>query len=248
MALRKGVVVATHPGDHSVDLVMTDNAERLVGVQVMAKSASSRSGSVDLPAAPARKNKWDVSEPSEQDIYGVVDYIGRTPIVTGFLFPQVNCVLTTDAMTRFDRHQSDVVTYTDGNGNMGIRHPSGMFVQIGEDEEPPEIAGADGSITPDRNTGRRVNLTVSLAGRTVVLNLGKDGDVNLTMDGDFSVTCNKAGIKADRSVEIDTPEAHFTGVVRVDGDVIADGVSLVRHPHKNVQRGSDQSGEPVKQS
>ena len=93
MTLRKGIVVDTHPEDNSIDLVLADTGARLVGVQVMCQSASARTGTADLPVFPTKKNKWDVSETTDQDMIALIDYVGRNPVVVGFLFPQINQVL-----------------------------------------------------------------------------------------------------------------------------------------------------------
>lgn len=186
---RKGIVVATHPEDHSVDLVMVDNGERLIGVQVEAGSASSRSGSIDLPEAPQRKDKWDITQETDQEIHAIVDYVGRTPTVRGFLFPQINQMLFKDPKMRFNRHQSDVMSYTDGDGNFGIMHPSGAFIQVGEKPEKPELASknADASLKPDRNTGKKVFLRVALAGNVAELTMTPDGTCTLKLEKDFDV-------------------------------------------------------------
>lgn len=94
MALRRGIVVAVHPADHSVDLVMSDNGARLIGVQVMTSNGSTRSGSVDLPDVIEKTNKWDVSKPTGQDMIAMVDTMRGQPVVTGFLYPQVNQMLS----------------------------------------------------------------------------------------------------------------------------------------------------------
>lgn len=230
---RKGIVVATHPEDHSVDLVMVDNGERLTGVQVMTPTGSARTGSVDLPAVPEKKDKWDITKEDGQDMHAIVDYVGRNPVVTGFLYPQINQMLFKDPKMRFNRHQSDVMSYTDGDGNFGIMHPSGAFIQVGEKPEKPELASknADASLEPDRNTGKKVFLRVSLAGNVAELTMTPEGTCTLKLEKDFeleakghaNITCNDATVKAAESVTIDTPETHCTGNLTVDGQLTYKG-------------------------
>lgn len=186
---RKGIVVATHPEDHSVDLVMVDNGERLIGVQVQVPSGSSRSGTVDMPEVPERKDKWDITQETGQDMHAIVDYVGRVPTVTGFLYPQINQMLFKDPKMRFSRHQSDVMSYTDGDGNFGIMHPSGAFIQVGEKPEKPELASknADASLKPDRNTGRAVYLRVELAGNVARITMTPDGACEVLLEKDFDL-------------------------------------------------------------
>ena len=154
---RKGIVVATHPEDPSVDLVMVNDGSRLTGVQLMAPmGASARTGSIDLPEVPEKKDKWDITKETGQDMIAIVDYVGRTPVVTGFMYPQISQMTFKDPKMRFNRHQSDVMSYIDGDGNMGIIHPGGAFIQIGEKPEKPDLAdkNADASLKADRNTGK----------------------------------------------------------------------------------------------
>ncbi|WP_368762151.1 hypothetical protein [Klebsiella pneumoniae] len=186
---RKGIVVATHPEDHSVDLVMVDNGERLIGVQVQVPSGSSRSGTIDMPEVPERKDKWDITQETGQDMHAIVDYVGRVPTVTGFLYPQINQMLFKDPKMRFSRHQSDVMSYIDGDGNIGIMHPGGAFIQIGEKPEKPELASknADASLKPDRNTGKKVYLRVELAGNVARLTMTPDGTCELLLEKDFDL-------------------------------------------------------------
>lgn len=186
---RKGIVVATHPEDHSVDLVMVDDGSRLTGVQVMTPSGSSRTGTVDMPEVPERKNKWDITKETGQDMHAIVDYVGRTPVVTGFLYPQINQMLFKDPKTRVSRHQSDVISIIDGDGNISLQHPGGAFIQIGEKPEKPELTSknADSSLKPDRNTGKKVFLRVALAGNVAELTMTPDGTCTLKLEKDFDV-------------------------------------------------------------
>ena len=247
MALRKGIVVATHPDDHSVDLVMVDNGQRLVGVQVLTPNGSARSGTVDLPAVPEQADKWDITKENGQDMHAIVDYVGRAPIVTGFVYPQISQMTFKDPKMRFSRHQSDVMTYTDGNGNFGIMHPSGAFIHVGEKPERPELAGknADGSLAVDRNTGRKVFLRVALAGNVAELTMTPDGNCTLKLEQDLSIECQSASIKAPGGMEFDTPTAHFTGKITSDGDQVAGGISQMNHEHDGVSSGKSKTNKPI---
>ena len=76
MMLRLGRVVAIHPEDNSVDILMTDDGARLAGVQVLASVASTRSGLVDLPipAQPHDENaKWDIAQATEEDVIAAIN-------------------------------------------------------------------------------------------------------------------------------------------------------------------------------
>lgn len=235
MALRRGIVVATHPEDHSVDLVMADNGARLTGVQVMTPNGSTRTGTVDMPAVPEKKDKWDVTKPTGQDMIALVDTVGRNPVVTGFLYPQVNQMLSKDPKRLVGRHQSDVSWGIDGEGNIQLNHPSGTYIRIGEapDREETEAKNADANAKVDRNTGRKVNVRIGLAGNVVVLTMTPDGDVSLEMTKDLNITVGgnatvsvqgetsvtsvgNATVKAPQ-VMLDALETHCTGNLTVDG-------------------------------
>lgn len=241
---RIGIVVATHPEDHSVDLVMVDDGARLVGVQVLSQSASTRTGTVDMPAVPEKKNKWDITKPTGQEMKAVVSYVGRQPVVAGFLFPQVNQVLSKDPKRRISRHQSDVASFIDGDGNFQMDFPSGTYVRVGESPDREDTAGknADGNSATDRNTGRRYNIRIGLAGGAGTITVSPEGKVSFDIKQDFDVntdgnanvtakgtanvkstgnatveTEGEATVKAASAVTIDAPSTHCTGSLTVDG-------------------------------
>ncbi len=247
MSLALARVAATHPEDNSVDLVLIDNGSRLAGVQIISQSASSRAGTVDLPVVDQPSDgKWGM-QGTGQDMIAVVGYIGRQPVVTGFLYPQVNQMLFKDPRLKLSRHQSDVYTSIDGDGNTQIVHPSGTYIRIGESPDLDNLAGkdADANMTVDRNTGRKVNVRIGMGGGTADLTISPDGAV--TLNTQQTVTVNAQGnvmVKAAH-VEVDTPEVHCTGDVIVDGDVVASGISLVNHVHGGVQSGRSNTSEPV---
>lgn len=210
MALRKGIVVDVHPQDHSVDVVLVDNYARLVGVQVQAHTASSRSGSVELPDVEVRKDKWNIAERTGQEVMALVDFVGRVPVVTGFLYPQISQMTHQDGKLKYHRHTSDVQTYTDGEGNMGLIHPCGAHIVIGKDANPKDFTGAnfDKNAAIDRNQKNNVLIKVELSGKAVVLTMKPDGTVLLE--------CKTATVKASDSIVLDTPQTHITGQLTVD--------------------------------
>lgn len=252
--LRKGLVVATHVEDNSVDLVMADNGERLAGVQVITLDGSTRTGTADLPLMPEKNNKWDVTERTEQDMIAIVGSVFGIPVVVGFLFPQINQILPKKGSKRkFKRHQSDVQTSIDGDGNIQIVHPSGTYVRIAESPDLENLDGlnADENAKTDRNTLRRVSVRIGLAGGAAVITITPDGAASFSLDSDFVVTskgnatikCNEATIDAPTTKV--TNELFVGGNVVCDKDVIASGVSLVNHTHGGVMAGPSQTGKPI---
>lgn len=203
--LELAVVVDTHPDDNAIDAVMVRNGARVVGAQVMAMGASGRTGTVDLPEVKKTGDKWDITQRDKdgQDVIAVIGHIGYTPMVLGFIYPQVNQMLFGDKRMKVSRHQSDVMSTIDGDGNIQLTHPSGAYVRIGETPDKADLAGknADKSLQPSRNTDRKVNVRIGLADDKVVVTLTPDGDVKILMKKDLLIEAEgKADIKVTGNV------------------------------------------------
>ncbi len=110
MDIRYGVVVATHPEDNSVDLVMTDNFARVAGVQVLTANGNGAYGRTDL-YAPEEKSgdaKWDMTKVGPKNPIACVLFGQGMPVVVGFRLPQVNQTTFSEKNLRVDRHSSEV--------------------------------------------------------------------------------------------------------------------------------------------
>lgn len=258
MNLRQAIIVEVHPSDHSVDLVMVDDGTRHLGVQVATPNGSARTGTVDLPAVPQRDDKWDITKRTGQDMQALVAFVGRNPVVVGMLYPQVNQMLLKDPKARRQRHQSDVETLVDGDGNIQITHPSGTYIRIGEAIEVDTLDGkyADTSAT-DRNQAKRVNIHIGMADGALELTLSPTGAVSLRCNQGITVDAGQAvNIKAP-SVTLDTPETHLTGNLTVDGETTLTGAVSTQaissrghdissaHRHKDVMAGPAVTGVVV---
>lgn len=252
MTDRIGYVVAVHPEDHSIDLVMADNGERLVGVQVPTLNGSSRTGTVDLPAVPEKKDKWDITQLTGQDMKAIVGYVGRNPVVRGFLYPQVNQMLSKDPKMRIDRHQSDVMTTIDGDGNIQLTHPSGTYIRIGETPDKVDMTGqnADGSAAFDRNTGRKVNIRIGLSGGVLELTMTPTGGVLLKAAQGVDIEAGEDSTFKAPKLTLDA-DVEITKSLKVAGDTQLQGVTSrgkdisSTHKHKDTMSGPGVSGEPV---
>ncbi|MGL6094161.1 MAG: phage baseplate assembly protein V [Pseudomonas paracarnis] len=88
----------------------------------------------------------------------------------------------------------------------------------------------DGTVIEYDSVGHHLNATLVDGGTT---NLVSKGGINLVGDithlGDYTQTGNQ----------------NVTGKVTVSIDVVAAGVSVVKHPHGGVRFGGDQSGAPI---
>lgn len=90
---------------------------------------------------------------------------------------------------------------------------------------------ADGAVVEYDSVAHRLRAILPEAGIT---DLTSPGGINIigpiNHQGDYTQTGNQ----------------NVTGTVTVSKDVIAAGISLVKHPHGNVEPGSGQSGAPLK--
>lgn len=181
MSLRLARVVAMHPEDHSIDLVMVDDGSRLAGIQVLTSSASSNSGVSDMPtpSTPASGDKWSLAERTDCDMIAVVGFFGLQPMVLGFLYPQVSQMLFKEPNRRMMRHASDVYSTIDGAGNTEFYHPSGAFIRIGTSPAHEDLTGkdVDGKWKISKNTGSQVHIHVEQAGGKASLDIAPDGAI-----------------------------------------------------------------------
>lgn len=76
------------------------------------------------------------------------------------------------------------------------------------------------------------------------INTVTPANLTATVGGNASVEVTGSATLKAASVTIDTPTAHFTGNVNVDGDVKAGSVSLKNHTHNGVDPGNGNSGTP----
>lgn len=197
MTMDLGLVVAIHPEDNSVDLVMVEDGSRLAGVQCLAApGASIRSGQVNLvaPGDPDAGDKWSLTGKRGFETLATVDYVGRgrMPVVTGFLFPQV-CQMLFDRLNfHVDRHPSDWYQTVDDAGNVEWSHPSGSFVRMAESPEHENLTALDfdKKWAIDRNTARApwLSILVANAGSEVFrLRVDPSGNVTVVHTGNLSV-------------------------------------------------------------
>lgn len=241
-------VVATHPQSNSVDVVLMEDGRRLSGVQVMAKSAGGDFGSYGL-GIPTQTG-YEASTTRKRDVFALVGWAGRNPVVLGFMFPQVNQMLFEDVDQRnaersIDRHPSDLYSFIDGEGNLEVRHPSGAFIRIAEDPDSEDLNEKDFMTKwkTENNVDRKVHIHVQQADGKAWVDIDTDG--NITVFGPV--------------LHVDAPKAIFTGNVTIEGslnvagaigsqaDVLAgDGeISLLNHKHTGVDPGAGQSAGPI---
>ena len=217
--LKLARVVAAHPEDHSVDLVMVDDGSRIAGVQVLTSTGSGNTGVNDLPVPDRSGEKWDMVQRTDRDIIAVVGSIGRQAVVLGFLFPQVCQMLFKDPNRRVMRHASDVYTSIDGQGNAEFFHPSGAFVRFGTIAAHEDLTGADfdGKWAISKNTGNQVHIHLEQAGGKASVNIAPDGAI--VINTQQTVTVNASGLVkvVAPTVTLETPTTNCTGNLNVAG-------------------------------
>jgi len=161
-----GRVYKVYPSANMVDIMMFDGS-LLPKVQVMASTASTTSGKVEMPIPKYEGSDMiDKSRPyplqdardGESDVIAVIAFLGGSlsrPIVLGFLFPEENEILcdTKDQVGNKDgsmllwKHWSNVYVRVakgateDKPADIEISHPSGLLIKIGD---------YDGSLTEQR--------------------------------------------------------------------------------------------------
>jgi hypothetical protein len=255
--LRLGRVVAIHPEDNSVDIVMTDDGARLAGVQVLASSASTRSGLVDLPV-PAQPDegdaKWDITKVTESDVIAAVAYFDamRMPVVVGFLYPQINQMLFAEEGRKLDRHHSDVYSAIDKDGNVEWFHPSGTYVRMAVSPEHEDLDGKDfdKKWKTDRNTDKRVSFRLAIKnsdGTKATITIDPDGNVSLAHIGNLNIETSGNAAHTAQTITMNADTLMINANVAINSDSMThNGVDIGRsHRHSGVDAGPDNTGAPV---
>lgn len=249
MSLDIGRVAAVHEGDNSVDLVMVKDGARLAGVQVLSWAGSTRSGHTDLatPADPPSGDKWDLTNRTESDMIAIVGYVGRQPIVIGFLLPQICQMLFDRHNFSVERHASDVYRTIDKDGNIELSHPSGTHIRIAEtpDHEDLTRQDTDQNWKIDRNTSRApwVSLVLKNAGTQVArLRIDPSGNVTVENSGDYTQTTT-----GNYVVNAATATFNIGGLVDINSPSLTHNAKNVGddHKHSGVQAGASNTGNPI---
>jgi hypothetical protein len=187
--LRLGKVVAVHPEDESVDLVMTDDLSRVVGAQVICDFAGTDFGETGLAAPDPTGSQWDPSMSGTRDIIAVVGTVRKRFIVLGFLYPQVCQMTFAEPGMRIKRYPSDVYSMIDGLGNVEFYHPSGLYIRLSSTTAHQDLTGqdVDGNWAITKNTGTPVHMHIEQAGGKAVIDVDPSGNVSMTTQGTYSI-------------------------------------------------------------
>lgn len=237
--LELGRVVAVHPEDNSVDIVLVTTGARVPGVQVLAPHGSSNSGFTDLQEPAPSGDQWDNTQRREWDTFAAVGFFAGRPVVIGFLLPQVSEVLFKRKNFRVDRHASDWYQTIDDAGNVEWCHPSGSYLRVAEDPEHEDLTGQDfdKKWSQKRNLDKQPWLSVLLrnqaGGEVMRLRADPQGNVTLKHTENLFVETGGNGtvhIVGNASVSIDGSASVVVGgnaQVQVGGSTdIASGGSM----------------------
>lgn len=251
--LRIARVADVHPEDHSVDLVMVDDGSRHAGVQVASPHASSDSGVSDLPkpGMPASGDKWSLTEATDRDMIALVAFVGRRPVVTGFLYPQVGQMSFADPNRRVQRHASGVYSTIDAAGNFEMAWPNGLFMRVGSSPTHEDLNGkdVDGKWKQSANTAAQLYVRLELPGGNAVVTIEPSGKLTITNKADIAIASQgNIGIAAQGDLTLSA-----AGTVKVQGVTTVTGSSLTHngknvgstHAHSGVVPGGGNTGAPV---
>ncbi|WP_244097749.1 hypothetical protein [Burkholderia anthina] len=232
-ALKIGVVVAVYERGASVDVLLDDDGSRLANVQVLVPSASSNTGTVDLPhiGGPVDETRWLYASANQQRLMrAVVSFIRGIPICIGFLLPQVSQMTFDRPNFRIKRHASDVYSSINDTGDTEYYHPSGTYFRIGASPAHEDLTGKDfdQQFKVVRNTGAapHVHLQVANAGAAVAtIDIDPSGNISIQHNGNMTVNvggnlqANVTGTADLKSpnVTIDSPQTTCTGALTVQG-------------------------------
>lgn len=214
-------VTAVHPEKHKVDLLFLDDGRRVPGVKVMTGMASSSSGMAGLatPDAQDSPDPYDAPAKSGRDLIACVGFYQDVPVVIGFLFPEVSECLFADLDRYLHRTASDVYWTVDGKGNAELFHPCGAYIRLATNPAHEDLKGKDfhQRFNPKRNADRQVHIHIQQAGGAASIDISPSGAIEIKSVSTTRVTSD-GGVKVQApSVEVDSPDSHFTGKLTVDG-------------------------------
>lgn len=224
MSLRLARVVAVHAGRRTVDLVFSDNGQRVAEVQIMG-DVGATTGSWDVPDVPkpASEAKPDVLDGS-QNLTAVVAVASGRPIVQGFVAPLGSEMGFTEPNRSIKRHSSGAYTTIAPDGSIETFHPSGAYLRIGSGvHQDLSAITAGGAFTVPAGAAP-AQITLATAGFT--LTIAPSGATTLHTDGELHVSYQKAFLAGDVAV---------TGNLTATGEITAkagSGGSVTLSQHK----------------
>jgi hypothetical protein len=240
-------VTAIHPETGTIDCVCIATRRRFAGVRVAQVGASTDTGRMDLPVpelgADSSQTDPALMPLGAREVVAVIAFFGGRALCLGFVPPRTSQMYF-EAGRRIDRHQSDVYSTIDAEGNTEWRHPSGTLIRVSESATPEDLAGqdADGSFAITRNTDRAPRLHVRLANAGVT-------KFEMTVDPAGNVTMSTAGnisMSTPGDMAIEAANLTIDANIATTGTLTNNGVNISStHVHGGVQSGGSNTGQPV---
>src|SRR5262249_10260286 len=120
----------------------------------------------------------------------------NSPVILGFLYPQVAECLFAWENFRVNRHTSDFYEVIDGQANAEWSHPSGTYFRIAETPAHADLTGQDfdkrWKITKNTERAPHVHLAVAKGG-SVVADIDIDPAGNITLSHKGNLTTSTGG-------------------------------------------------------
>lgn len=189
MMLEVARVVAIHPESHSVDVCLMNDGRRVGGVQVLSTAFGTNFGLTDLATPDLTTGEpYETGATWTRDIYGIVAWLKATPVVLGFIAPQVSQMNFDEDDRMIYRHSSDVYMTVDKDGNTELFHPSGAYVRIATDPAHEDLTGKDYDKIWKivRNTDKAVHIHIEQANNTASINIDPPGNIDVIHDGNLT--------------------------------------------------------------
>lgn len=234
-------VVAIHPEDHSVDLLILRTNQRAAGVPVLTSSASTTSGTSNLPTVTPPAGA-DPFLPPRHAAVAAICFVAPTAggnwVVVGWKFPEQNGVLNAEPGRQVTRHSSGAWQMIAPDGTMTMGHPSGAVFVMGPTLEPVNPVGG-GVDAQWQHNQPSASVPCGMTARFpsgARIDVAGDGKVTVTAPAEVAFVVPLA--KFSGNVEV-------AGEVRATGDVLAGNIRLKTHRHTGVAGGSATSGGPV---
>lgn len=185
-------VIAVHPASRTVDLAFLDNGERVGKVPIASEHVGSDGGSWNVPDVPkpTQESSPDALVNVGRNLVVKVDYIGREPIVQGFVTPATGQMTFGEQNRYVFRHASGACVTIAPDGSVQVGHPAGAFVRIGTGAALEDLGGVSAGGNWSIPSGAPpATITVATAGTTLTIN--PNGPVEVVTAGEVHWTCSK---------------------------------------------------------
>ena len=229
-------VTRIHPERHSVDVTIMSTQRPLAGVYVLSTDINGTDHGYNNLVEPTFQplNVFDQKNTEKRDIYAVVIFSQETPLVIGFLYPEVTQMHFEAPNFKVDRHGSDTYETINGEADAELYHPSGSYVRFAQNLDHVDLTAKDYD-----KLWKIINNTEKIVGYKILIE-HKDGQGNVSLDGyiqiapdtgfitiwsktEVDVIAPEIRLLGSTQVEVVSPDIDLDGPVDIDGDVVIHG-------------------------